>query len=228
MLGFKVIKNKLFGGKDEDVPAAEQFYSPLRIALHSTITVSMIDWLTALPELNGSMIMPSGSMSILAIGKTPTGRNEIYNIYMIDDDMQEFTLQLYCSPNDKGQGMEFREGTLYREVRNVSPQSEDEWTVELHDVGNLTYTLDGLEYKRIWGGDTVSKVPMDSFDETVIRAEETLEYTNNYVLYARDLAQATHTPQQELLLIGVEESEESAELVNRIGLTIPASAIKVQ
>ncbi len=221
-----MIKNK-FAGKDKEVPASEQFYSPLRIALHSTITISMIDWLTTLPELNGSMIMPTGNMTVIAIGKTPTGRDEIYNIYMVDDDTQEFTLQLFCSPNDKGQGMEFREGTLYREVRNVSPQSEDEWTTELNDVGNLTYTLDGHEYKRIWGGDSVSKVDLESFEETIIRMEESLSYTNNYVLYARDLTQAAHT-QQELLLMGVEESEESAELVNRIGLAIPASAIKVQ
>lgn len=224
MLGWNIIKSK-FSSKDKEVPTSEQFYSPLRIALHSTITVSMVDWLIALPDLNSSMIMPAGSLSILAIGTTPTGRDKIFNIYMLDEDMQEFSLQLFCSPNDKGQGMELREATLYREVRNVTPQTEEEWTHEMYYVGNLLYTMDGLEYKRIWGGDSVGKVELESFEETIIRLEETLEYTNSYVLYGRELSQK---PQQELLLVGVEESVEGAELVNRIGLTIPVSAIKVQ
>jgi len=228
MLGFKVIKNKLFGGKDKEVPAAEQFYSPLRIALHSTITVGMVDWLVAFPELNKSLVVPEGSMSVLAIGTTKQARNEIYTIYMIDGAMEEFSLQLYCSPNDHGQGMELREATLYREVLNEMPQSDDEWTVALHNVGNLTFELDGLEYKRIWGGDSVSKVPLEEFSESIIRMEETLNYTNNYMLYERELVQAVHVPQKELLLVGVEESDETAQLIHAIGLTIPVSAITVQ
>jgi hypothetical protein len=57
--------------------------------------------------------------------------------------------------------------------------------------------------------------------------EETIDYTNNYVLYGRELSQTTHNPQQELLLVGVEESEESAALVHRIGLPVPAAAVSV-
>lgn len=228
MLGFKVLKKKLFGGKDEEVPAAQQFYSPLRIALHSTITVGMVDWLVAMPDLNKSLKIPEGSLSVLAIGTTKHARNEIYTIYMIDGAMEEFSMQLYCSPNDHGQGMELREATLYREVQNEFPQTEDEWTVACHNIGNLTYELDGNEYKRIWGGDSVSKIPMEEFEETVIRMEEDLHYTNNYMLYGRSLPQALQVPQEELLLVGVEESAETAQLIHAIGLAIPASAITVQ
>jgi len=227
MLGFKVIKNKLFGGKDEEVPAADQFYSPLRIGLHSTINVSMIDWLTAKSDLNGSVILPQGSMSILAIGSVDVDSDKIFNIYLMDEALEQFSLQIFCSPNDKGQGMEVREVTLYREVRNVSPQSEEEWNHELYSVGDPSYVLDGQEYKRVWSDNTDAKIDLVPFEETVIRLEETIHYTNNYVLYARDISVAP-VHKTELLLIGVEESEDTAELVNRIGLVVPTSAISVQ
>lgn len=223
MFGITYLKSKL--GGDKEVPASEQFYSPLRIALHSTINVSMIDWFGAISELNKSVIMPKGSMSILAIGTTEESSNKIFNIYMMDEKQEEFSLQLFCTPNDRGEGMEVREATLFREVRNVSPQSEDDWTVELHEVGNPTIKLDNHEYKRVWSDDYVGKLDMVEFEEDVIRPTEELHYTNNYVLYGRELE--TPTTQTELLLIGVEESEDSAEMVHRIGLVVPQSAIKV-
>jgi len=227
MLGWNYIKHKI-GGDKKEVPANQQFYSPLRIALHTTITVGMVDWLVSYAELNKSMVMPEGSMSVLAIGTTKVCRNEIYTIYMIDAAMEEFSLQLFCSPNDKGQGMELREATLFREVREEMPQSDSEWTIALHNVGDLTYELDDLEYKRIWGGECVSKVPLEEFNESIIRMEETLNYTNNYMLYERTLVQATHNPQKEQLLVGVEESDETARLIHAIGLNIPVSVITVQ
>lgn len=227
MLGINYIKRKL-KGRDDNVPANEQFYSPLRIALHSTINVSMVDWLTSLPELNGSMVIPNGNCTVVAIGKVSVRRDEIYNIYMVDGNMEQFTLQLFCSPDDKGQGMLLREATVYRDVLEEYPQTDDEWTVALHNVGNLTYEIDGLTYERLWGGGSVSKVDMETFEESVIRMEEEIDYTNNYILYGRNLTQATHTPQQELLLVGVEESEDSAALVHRIGLPVPISAVTVQ
>lgn len=225
MLGLKYIKSK-FVSKDEEVPANKQFYSPLRIALHSTVNVSMIDWFAAIPELNKSVPMPHGSMSILAIGSVSVEREKIFNIYMLDEKLEEFSLQLYCSPNNKGQGMEVREATLYREVRNVSPVTEDEWTVELYSVGDPELEIDGTLYKRIWSDNAAGKVDLVPFEEDIIREEETLHYTNNYMLYGRELE--APTPLTELLLVGVEESENSAELVHRIGMGVPISAIKVQ
>ena len=230
MFGFKYLKKKIVGGAstEVEVPAAEQFYSPLRIALHSTVNVSMVDWLVSLPDLNKSVVMPNGNCTVIAIGTVSMGSEEIYNIYLVDGNMEQFVLQLFCSPDDKGQGMFLREATLYRDVLEEYPQTDDEWTVALHNVGNKTYTLDELEYERIWGIPSIDKIAMEKFEETVIRAEEIIDYTNNYVLYGRKLSQATHNPQQELLLVGVEESEESAALVHRIGLPIPVNAVTVQ
>jgi hypothetical protein len=227
MFGLNYIKRKL-KGRDEDVPANEQFYSPLRIALHSTINVSMVDWLVSLPELNKSMLLPTGNCSVIAIGTVSASRDEIYNIYLVDSDMKEFVLQLFCSPDDKGQGMVLREATVYRDILEEYPQTDDEWTVALHNVGKKAFIMDDLEYERIWGNPSIDKIAMEEFKETVIRMKETIDYTNNYVLYGRELQQATHNPQQELLLVGVEESEESAALVYRIGLPVPVSAVTVQ
>ena len=230
MLGFSYLKKKVVGrvSKNKELPAAEQFYSPLRIALHSTINVSMVDWLVTLPELNNSMIIPDGNCTVIAIGCVDIGREEIYNIYMVDGSMNEFVLQLFCSPDDKGQGMYLREATVYRDVLEEYPQSDDEWTVAMHNVGNKTYVMDDLEYERIWGNPNTEKVEMETFEETVIRMEEEIDYVNNYVLYGRKLTQASHEPQQELLLVGVEETEESAALVHRIGLQVPVNAVTVQ
>ena len=229
MLGFKYIKSKIVGrvSKDKEIPAAEQFYSPLRIGLHSTVNVSMVDWLISLPELNKSMLMPDGNCTVIAIGIVDAGIAEIYNIYMVDGSINEFVLQLFCSPDDKGQGMILREATVYRDVLEEYPQSDDEWTVALHNVGNKTFIMDGIEYERIWGAEHASKVDMETFNETIVRMEETIDYTNNYVLYGRELSQTTHNPQKELLLVGVEESEESAALIHRIGLPVPTAAVSV-
>ena len=140
MFGFKYLKKKIVGGasKEVEVPAAEQFYSPLRIALHSTVNVSMVDWLVSLPDLNKSVVMPNGNCTVIAIGTVSMGSEEIYNIYLVDGNMEQFVLQLFCSPDDKGQGMFLREATLYRDVLEEYPQTDDEWTVALHNVGNKT------------------------------------------------------------------------------------------
>jgi hypothetical protein len=225
MLGWKYIKRKLVS-KDKEVPANEQFYSPLRIALHSTINVSMIDWFAAIPELHKALVMPHGSMSVLAIGTVDVDREKIFNIYMMDTKLEEFILQLYCSPNNMGQGMEVREATLYRQVAGATPQTEDEWTVEMYSVGDPEISLDDKVYNRIWSENSAGKVDLVTFEEDVIRMEETLHYTNNYMLYGRDIDAVT--PMTELLLVGVEESDDTAELVYSIGLTVPLSAIKVQ
>ena len=225
MLCWQYIKSKIVSN-DKEVTANEQFYTPLRIALHSTINVSMIDWFAAIPELHKSMVMPQGSMSVLAIGTVNVEREKIFNIYMMDTKLEEFILQLYCSPNNMGQGMEVREATLYRQVRGVTPQTEDEWTVELYSVGDPELSLDDKLYKRVWSENSAGKVDLVSFEEDVIRMEETLHYTNNYMLYGREVVSTV--PATETLLVGVEESENTAELVHCIGLTVPLSAIKVQ
>jgi hypothetical protein len=227
---FGAYLKKKFGKGEQDVPPSQQFYSPLRIALHSTIEIGMIDWLGYNEQLNKSMKLPFGKMSILAIGKTVVDDSEIYNIYLQDEHSEEFTLQLFCTDNGRGGDKEVTESTLYREVRNVSPLTEEEWTDELHPVGKVGYELDGNMYQRVWSDDYKGKIEMISFDEHIVRVNEELDYVNNYVLYGRELTAPYDgaAPAKEMLLVGVEETDTTAEIVTRIGLPIPPSAITVQ
>jgi hypothetical protein len=190
----------------------------------------MIDWLGYNEQLNKSMKLPLGKMSILAIGKTVVDDSEIYNVYLQDEHSEEFTLQLFCTDNGRGGDKEVTESTLYREVRNVSPLTEEEWTDELHPVGKAGYDLDGNMYQRVWSDDYKGKIEMISFDEHIVRVNEELDYVNNYVLYGRELTAPYDgaAPAKEMLLVGVEETDTTAEIVTRIGLPIPPSAITVQ
>lgn len=228
---FKKYFKKVFGGGDEEVPANKQFYSPLRVALHSTITLDMIDWLTSMTEFHPDMKLPQGRMSVLAIGTTKVDKQEIFDIYLMDEHLTEFTLQIVSAPNAQGVGQEFVEGSLYYEVRNVTPLTGAQWEDEMKHVGDTSFTLGDHKYTRVWSGDYDDKIELVSFNEEIIRMEETLHYVNNYVLYNRELNVPWATDGKssvELLLVGVEETDETAELVHRVGLNLAATSIHVQ
>jgi len=228
MLGAYI--KKVFGKGERDVPPNQQFYTPLRVGLHSTIEIAMIDWLGYNDQLNKSMKLPFGKMSVLAIGKTEADDAEIYNIYLEDENSESFSLQLFCTDNGRGGDMEVTESTLYREVRNVTPLTEEDWNDELHPVGKAAYLLDDNKYIRVWSDDYKGKIEMIPFDEHVVRVKEELDYTNNYVLYGRELEAPYEgaKPLTENLLVGVEETETAAEFVTYVGLPIAQSAITVQ
>jgi len=223
---------KVFG-KDKEVPDNERFYSPLRVALHSTIDINMVDWLSVITELNNSFVFPTGRLSVVAIGTTDTqdDSNQLYTFYLVDEKFEEFSLQVMCCPSVRGEGMEVAESILFREVRNITPMTEDEWEIEMDDVGRSSFDLDDTKYTRVWAPDTRGRIDPLVFDEKILLKEKTQHYVNNYVLYGRDVkvawATGDDTP-RELLLTGVEETADTAELITLIGLTIPQSAISVQ
>ncbi len=227
---FNYLKKKF--GKDKEVPANEKFYSPLRVALHSTIDINMVDWLSVVTDLNKSFIFPQGRLSVVAIGTTDMDEsNELYTFYLIDEKFEEFSLQVMCCPSVRGEGMEVAETILFREVRNITPMSEDEWQVEMDDIGRSSFDMDDTKYNRVWSADSRARIDLVSFKETIILKEKTQHYTNNYVLYGREIAvpwAPTSGCPSEFLLTGVEETDETAELITLIGLTIPQSAISVQ
>ncbi len=218
--------------REKELPDNEKFYSPLRVALHSTIDINMVDWLSVVTELNQSFVFPTGRLSVVAIGTTDTDEsNELHTFYLIDEKHEEFSLQVMCCPSVRGEGMEVAESILFREVRNVTPMTEDEWAIEMEDIGRRSYDLDNNKYDRVWSPDYKGKIEPLAFEEKIILKEKTQQYTNNYVLYGRDIsvpwADKDSTP-RELLLTGVEETDDTAELMILIGLTIPLSAISVQ
>ncbi len=230
---FNYLKKKFGSDKDKEIPDNKKFYSPLRVGLHSTIDINMVDWLSVITELNNSYVFPTGRLSVVAVGTTDTEdeSNELYTFYLIDEKMEEFSMQVMCCPSVRGEGMEVVESILFREVRNITPQTEDEWEVEMDDIGRRSFDLDDTKYDRVWSPDNRGRIDMLVFKETIVLNEKTQHYTNSYILYGRDVkvawATGDDTP-RELLLTGVEETGETAELITLIGLTIPQSAISVQ
>jgi len=228
---FKKYFKKLLGGGDSEVPANEQFYSPLRIGLHSTLTLDTIDWVAVTDMLHKDMKMPSGRMSVLAIGTTKVDSHEIFDIYLQDENSDEFILQIVSAPDSKGNGQEFVEGTFYHQVSGVTPLTEAQWSKEMKYVGDTIYHFADYKYSRVWSGDYDDTIELVTFNEHIIRQNETIDYVNNYMLYNREFdvpwAQGGKKP-VELLLVGVEETEEDAELVHLVGLNIAQSSIHVQ
>lgn len=213
-------------GKDKEVPAAEQFYSPLRIGLHSTIEIDTVDWLIMQSELNESMSIPTSNLSVLAIGEIETDGDSIYHVYMEDKDDNEFILQLYCM--DKAGTKEVTEATLFKQVVNIVPQTESEWEDNTKLMGDNTIELDDNIYHRVWNGDYDGKLPLVEFKEQVIQHNKTTEYTDRYMLYSRAFTSATGAEETEMLLSGVEETDESAEITMMLGLTVPLQNINIQ
>jgi len=212
--------------KDKEVPVAEKFYSPLRIALHSTIDISTVDWLIMQQGLNESMVLPSPRMTILAIGETKIDDDTIFNVYMTDQSDEEFILQLYCA-NKSGKPTVI-EATLFKQVVNIVPMTEAEWDENMEAIGWNTIELDGNTYNRVWSGDYDGRIDLMEFNENVVESNKTTSYINNYLLYSRSFKSITDTEETEMLLVGVEETDETAEITMMLGLPVPLSNINVQ
>lgn len=218
------LKKKL--GMEKEVPAAERFYSPLRIGLHSTIDMPTVDWLMAQEGLNKSMKLPVPTFTVLAIGETDADGDTIYNIYMTDQANEEFILQLFCVT--KSGTMNVVEATLFKQVVNIVPLTESDWAENMDALGFNTIELDDNTYNRLWSEDHDGKIDLIDFNEKVVESDKITGYTNHYMLYSRKFIGITGTEETEMLLVGVEETDETAEITMMLGLPVPLSNINIQ
>lgn len=223
------IKRKFFSNiGNKDVPKNEQFFSPLRIALHSTIEVNTIDWFLIQSQLNESFKIPTGSFTVLAIGEILVQSDIIYQVYLMDNSGTEYMLQLYCNKNRQGKN-EVSEVTLYQQVTMITPTTEEGWEENLSAVGFSTMELDGITYNRVWGDVNDNRVELMTFDENVVIPNaDSVNYTNHFLLYGREIGNPAGEPVTEHLLIGVEEKADEASMTMQIGLTIPIQNVKIQ
>jgi len=173
-------------------------------------------------KLNTQMSIPSSDMVVLAIGETEQDKAKIYQVYLQDNSKTEFILQLFCNKD------EVTEATLFKQVVNIVPLTEEEWDENMENIGNQTIELDDAIYNRVWGADSDARMDLVQFDEKVVESDTTTRYTNNYLLYSRTFESLTGDEETEMLLVGVEESEDTAEITMMVGLPLPASNINVQ
>ncbi len=215
-------------GKDKDVPAQEQFYSPLRIGLHSTITVNTVDLLLMVDQLNPFYKLPSGDMSVLAIGTFTLDGNKVYQVYTEDPAGEEFILRIVEEEDFHTGEPKVAEVNLFKQVFSQAPETEIGLQSLLANVGLLQIELEGITYDRLWGDQFTEKLDFRTLNETVVTPRDEVVYVDNYILYGRDLTDVLGNEVTESLIVGIEEDDDRAQVIMQAGLSINISDIEVQ
>lgn len=223
---FTYMKNKL--SRDKDVPAAEQFYTPLRIALHSTISLNTVDLLLLTEQMNPNFSLPSSDLSVLAIGSFEMDGNTIWQVYTEDSSEEEFIIRIV-------EGKEYRTGdptveevNLFKQVYSEAPETEDGLNRILSGIGFDQLELEGHAYDRLWGDQWTQKLDFRTFTETVVTPQETAIYTDNYILYGRSITDMVGKEYTESLIVGIEEDDDQAQIIMQAGLSLNINDIEVQ
>jgi len=233
---FKYLK-KMVGGdeKKEEQPASSQFYSPLRIALHSTIHMQLVDLVLLDGIIHKHLTECVPPFNVNSIGYFPADVGTVYRVYMTDTNSNDYILQMLVGSQEqhkKEGGYEavdsVSEVILFRQVVSEQPTSEASWDRCLADIGFETLELDGNKYYRAWGDRYTEKASLLHFSETVVEKTKNVRYDDHYLLYTRsDVHPTNDNLVQEYLLVGIEESDESAELVMQVGIPLALSDIEV-
>lgn len=226
MLG-KYLKKK-FGSKDKDVPVTEQFYTPLRIALHSTIELQTIDMLILDTVLHPAFNLPQGSLEVLAVGKFDMDGVPIHQVYARDESGTEYILQLVEGKDYRTQEPTLDEATLYQQIVSLQPETRASLDRYLGELGFMTIEVDGIEYNRIWGDAFTEKADFRMYREKVVTPAGKEEFTNEWLLYGREIDHPVGGGKvTELLIVGMEEGGGMGQILMQVGLKLNTSDIKV-
>lgn len=215
------LKHKLNMGKDKEVPAQDQFYTPLRIGLHSTVEVDLVDLLVAKSSLHENLVLPSSSMEVMGIGIL----DSMYHIYGQDDQGEEFLIQMYINKHHRTGEDTISEVNLYRQVSSSHPQNQTEWDDALLMMTLPSFTLDEVVYNRVWGG-TSTSASLLPFSEKIILPRDVMKYDNEFMLHSRNVDTPTGKV-EELCLVGTEVSDEEAAITIHLGVSLNVNNVKV-
>lgn len=213
-------------GRGEETPGTEQFYSPLRIALHSTIKISLVDLLILKQSIHPNYGSPASPFSVQAIGTfVPEAGKTVFRFYISDTNHSEYILFLFVEDSSG----EILESVLYKEVTNLSPTSKASWDKYTSAMGFETQELDGIVYNRLQGDRYTEKMEFLQFNETFVNRDGVKKFSNQYLLYGRDIENPVIPDEKatELLLCGIEEDDDKAAIVFQIGMPIPIQDINV-
>ncbi len=219
------LKNKL--KRDKDVPATEQFYTPLRIALHSTIKLNVVDILTV-TGLSPLFVVPKGDLEVLAIGNFDMHGVNVFQIYCSDDSQEEFILQVIQGKDYRTNDPKVDEISLFKQVYTEQPETQTSMDRILGQIGFTSLQLEGITYDRLWGDRFTEKRDFDTFHEKVVTPNGTDNFVNNYILYGRDIEDVTGDKLQELLLVGLEEDNDRRQVMMQLGLKLDVNTVSVQ
>jgi len=227
MIG-QYLKKKLgIGGKE--VPLTEAFHSPLRVALHSTIRLETIDLLVLESVLHPDFVVPNSDLQVLAIGKFELDGMPVHQLYVQDQVGEEFVLQLVEGRDYRSRAPIVDEITLFKRIVTLEPETETSLDRELANIGFHELTVGDVVYHRLWGDTYTEKVDFRTYSEKVITPAGVETYTNQWLLYGREVESPVGgDPISEYLLVGIEENESAAQLMMQSGIALNQNDISVQ
>ena len=225
---FNYIKSKLGSEKDKDVPATEQFYTPLRIALHSTLDIRTVDLIMLKDNMHPAMVIPKGQCEVMAIGKFSLDGTPVHQVYLRDSSGEEFTLQIAEGKDYRSQKPTVEEILLFKQIVALEPETEASLERALSNIGFSDIEIDDVRYERIWGDPFTEKMEFRKFNEQIITPGETKNFTDEYILYGRTIQDITGESQPEFLLVGLEEEDTGAQLAMHVGIKINVTDVVVQ
>lgn len=215
--------------RDKDVPSTEQFYTPLRIALHSTLALNSVDMVTLIGALHPLFVQPTGDLEVLAIGKFEMDGIPVHRIYVQDTAEEEFIIQLVEGKDHRSGEPTVDELTLYKQVVTLEPETQASLQRALNDIGFTTIQVDEIEYDRFWGDQYTEKMDFRKFTESLVTPQDgTQRFVNNYILYGRTIRGITGDDVNEYLLVGLEEDDDQAQIMMQLGLQLNINDVKVQ
>lgn len=229
---FKMFKKKLEKqgeayrkARDED-PRVNEFHTPLRIGLHSTIDLSMVtvDWIL-MEDMAPNMTTPVGDCEVTAIGimKYIDGQT-FYRIYLADMQENEFILNLLVAKNRNNED-EVMDAMILQQTETLTGLTEAEYGRYLANIGFQQLDWNDTVYERDWGDRFTEKLDFEanSFREDVVEKTGVKSYTNEYILYSRETADSL----REWLFVGIEENDTDADIVFQPGYTVKIADINV-
>lgn len=207
--------------RDPTIAERRAHYTPLRIYLHSTISIFTADWVL-MEGQNPGFVVPMGELKVLAIGKMPfDGGQTFWRIYVEDDNKEEFILSL-LEEDEKVQDI-----LLLKQASTIVPSTQAQLDRIQTQIGfQKLETDDALIYDRVWGDEWTEKMEFreNEYEERFISKDGVEEFNNQYILYSR----AIDSGETEWLFVGLEEGDEFGEIAFQIGFTIDPQNLEVQ
>lgn len=209
--------------KFRKAPELPTYPSPLGFRIGAAVTLDDLEFRALGDKLR--MEFPGGTQIIEAYGKIEMGDGIIvHRFYTTDDAMFQIT-------TDGGDNVD--EVKLFVAYDTVFPASGEEWGFWVDEtegvIGDPEFEIkDGTNFTRAWFEDSEGHVPMVDVEETVVTNAETGEsflVEHGMMLYARWVDDSEEMA--EWLLLGVEDTGESASVELMLGVDLDESSFDV-
>lgn len=153
----------------------------------------------------------------------------VHQLYVQDQAGEEFVLQLVEGKDYRSQAPIVNEITLFKQIATLEPETETSLDRELANIGLHELAVDDVVYHWLWGDTYTEKAEFRTYNEEVITPAGVETYTNQWLLYGREVESPVgDDPINEYLLVGIEENESVAQLMMQTGIALNQNDVSVQ